>query len=151
MGYTMRYFAADEGGITLPQIEAALRQINPAYSIVNTDVPDIGDLMFGTLPLGIIEINRPGDDIFDDDIAEFTDLVGAGDSPGQQRVREVLANTRAIIAVEASWQGADAEPVLSRLDPLWDWLFAQTAGLLQADNEGFYDGDDLILERRFTL
>lgn len=151
MGYTMRYFTTDTRDITLSLLEEALRQFDRAYAIINTDVPDIGDLMYGDMQLGIIEINRPGDDIFDDDLAEFRDLVGKGDSEAQQRVLDVLNTARAMVVVEAQWQGTDAEPVLSRLDPLWDWLFSQYSGLLQADNEGFYEGDELILERRFTL
>jgi hypothetical protein len=106
--------------------------------------------MFDSHPCGVIEINRPGDDIFEDDLMELRDLVGEG-SEAQQRVRAVLDQTQTMIVVEAEWQGQDAEPVLSRLDPLWDWLAATYGGLLNADNEGFYAGDDLILERRFTL
>ncbi len=151
MGYTMRYITTDAGDLSLSVIEAALQQMDAAYAITNTDVPDIGDLIHGDTRLGVIEINRPGDDIFEDDVAEFHDLVGAGDSPAQQRVYEVLDNANAMVAVEAEWPGTDAEPVLAKLDVLWDWLFAHYPGLLQADNEGFYEGDDLILERRFTL
>lgn len=151
MGYTMRYITTDAGDISLALIEAALKQVDAAYTIANTDVPDIGDLMHGDTRLGVIEINRPGDDIFDDDLAEFHDLVGTGDSPAQQRVLNVLDSAQAMIAVEAEWPGTDAEPVLGKLDDLWDWLFDHHPGLLQADAEGFYDGDELILERRFTL
>lgn len=151
MGYLMRYLSTDIREITLTTIETALQQLNPAYHITNTEVPDIGDLMYADLNLGIIEVNRPGDDIFDDDLAEFFDLVGPQNTPAQQQVRDVLTNTRTMIVVEAVWQGQDAEPVLSRLDVLWDWLFATYPGLLQADTEGFYHGEDLILERRFTL
>ncbi|MBI5668962.1 MAG: hypothetical protein HZC41_13235 [Chloroflexi bacterium] len=151
MGYTMRYITTDEREITLVMIEAALRQIDTAYAITNTDVPTIGDLMHGDTRLGIVEINRPGDDIFDDDLAEFQDMVGAGDTLEQQRVRDVLHSAQTMVAVEAFWPGTDAEPVLAKLDVLWDWLFAHYPGLLQADSEGFYDGDTLILERRFML
>lgn len=151
MGYTMRYITTGAREITLEWIEAALRQLDAAYAITNTDVPDIGDLMHGETQLGIIEINRPGDDIFDDDLAEFQDMVGAGDTLEQRRVLDVLHQAQAMVVVEALWPGTDAEPVLAKLDPLWDWLFANYPGLLQADSEGFYDGDNLILERRFML
>jgi hypothetical protein len=151
MGYTMRYITPKGQEITLMLIETALQKMDAVYSITNTDVPDIGDLIYGEMQLGIIEINRPGDDIFEDDLAEFRDLVGKADTAAQQRVLDVLDQAQAMVVVEAQWQGTNAEPVLSRLDLLWDWLFAHYPGLLQADNEGFYEGDDLILERRFTL
>lgn len=151
MGYIMRYITGAARAVSLADIETALRQSDAAYAIVNTDIDDMGDLMYGDRRLGIIEINRPGEDIFEDDIAEFRDLVGGQDTPEQRRVLETLDHAQAIIAVEAIWPGAQAEPTLSRLDPLWDWLFATYPGLLQADNEGFYEGDELVLARRFTL
>lgn len=151
MGYTMRYITTEDRDLTLALIESALREMDAAYAVTNTDLPDLGDLMYGETKLGILEINRPGEDIFEDDLAEFRDLVGKGDSAEQQHVRDVLDRSQAMVVVEAIWQGTDAEPVLSKLDLLWDWLFAHYPGLLQADNEGFYEGDKLILERRFTL
>jgi hypothetical protein len=151
MGYLMRYIATDGREITLPMIEAALKTIDPAYAIVNVEVDDLGDLMYGDTQCAIIEINRPGDDMFEDDLAEFQDLVGKGDTGGEQVVRHTLTNATALIVIEALWKGEDAEPVLAKIDPLWDWLFANYAGLSQADSEGFYDSAGLILERNFTL
>jgi hypothetical protein len=151
MGYLMRFLSTDEREITLPMIEAALKQVDDAYSIANAEVSDLGDLMYGTTQLAVIEINRPGEDIFEDDVAEFQDLVGGGAGTAETRVREVLANVKAMVVVEAFWQGEESEATLAKLDPLWDWLFAHYNGLSQADNEGFYDQSGLILERSFTL
>lgn len=151
MGYTMRYITTEGHDISLSLIESALREMDAAYGVTNTDLPDLSDLMYGDTNLGLLEINRPGEDIFEDDLTEFRDLVGKCDSTEQQRVLDVLDRAQTMVVVEAMWQGTNAEPVLSRLDVLWDWLFAHYPGLLQADNEGFYEGDELILERRFTL
>jgi len=151
MGYLMRYISTDKREITLPLIERALRQIDSAYAIANVEIDDLGDLMYGDTHFAIIEINRPGDDMFEDDLAEFRDLVGQGAGLSEARVREVLDNARALMVVEAFWQGDDAESTLAKIDPLWDWLFANYEGLSQADNEGFYDRSGLILERNFTL
>ncbi len=63
----------------------------------------------------------------------------------------VLDGAQAIVGMEAEWTGSDAEPVLSRLDPLWDWLFEQRQGLLQMDTEGFYDADGLVLDMPVTI
>ena len=151
MGYLMRYISTDAHPITLTLIEAALKQLDSAYAIVNIEVNDLGDLMYGDTHCAIIEINRPGDEMFEDDLSEFQDLVGKGDSPGEQLVRETLSNATALIVIEALWQGEDAEPILAKIDRLWDWLFANYQGLSQADSEGFYDMSGLIVERSFTL
>jgi hypothetical protein len=151
MGYLMRYISTDGREITLSMIEAALKAVDPSYAIANVEVDDLGDLMYGDTQCAIIEINRPGDDMFEDDLAEFQDLVGKGDTGVEHVVRHTLTNATALIVIEALWKGEDAEPVLAKIDPLWNWLFANYAGLSQADSEGFYDSSGLILERNFTL
>lgn len=151
MGYYLRYITTNQQAITLPVIAAALQALDPAYTLAGDQVDDIADLLHGETFCGVLEINRPGDDIFEDDLREFRDMVGTGETEAERRVLAVLANAQAMVAVEAIWQGTDSESALGRLDPLWDWLFAHHTGLLQADNEGFYDADDLILERNFML
>ena len=39
----------------------------------------------------------------------------------------------------------DHDEALELLDIVWDWLFTHRSGLLQADGEGFYEGEELIL------
>lgn len=151
MGYFMRYIITSDQPITLAQIEAGLRALDPAYAIANIQFDDLGDLMYSDQRLALLEINRPSDDIFEDDLAEFLDLVGDADAPAETRVRAALRAARALVAAEIFWSGTEAEPVLEKVDRLWDWLFAHYDGLLQADNEGFYDAHDLILPRNFTL
>lgn len=151
MGYYLRYITTSQQAITLPVIAAALQALDPVYSLAGDQVDDIADLLHGETFCGVLEINRPGDDIFEDDLREFREMVGTGETEAERRVLAVLANAQAMVAVEAIWQGTDSESALGRLDPLWGWLFAHYPGLLQADNEGFYDADDLILERNFML
>jgi hypothetical protein len=147
----MRYFALDAAPLTLANIEAGLKAANPAYAI-HLDLWDtLGDLFYGETRLAQIEINRPDDDIFQDDVVEFLDTVGSDPSPEATRVRETLRNAAAIVALECFWEGKDAEAALARIDPLVDWLFAHAPGLFQADGEGFYDANGLLLERKFTL
>lgn len=151
MGYYMRYIITSEQAITLPGIGAALTALDPAYAVQSEQIDDVADLLYGETFCGVIEINRPGDDIFEDDLLEFHDMVGAGDAEGERRVRATLDSAKAIVAVEAIWQGTESESVLKHIDRLWNWLFAHYPGLLQADNEGFYDDHGLILERTFML
>ena len=40
----------------------------------------------------------------------------------------------------------DGHDNYGRIDPFWDWLFVHYAGLLQIDDEGYYNQDDQVLE-----
>lgn len=151
MGYYMRYIMADERDITLADIEHALQAVDTAYALEPDQVPDIADVMYGGRQYAQIEINHPDEEIFEDDINEFKDLVGAGDDPNAALILNTLENATAIIAVEIFWETGQAEESLARIDPLWDWLFAARKGIAQADGEGFYDASGLILGRKFTL
>ncbi|MCB9451219.1 MAG: hypothetical protein H6672_07250 [Anaerolineaceae bacterium] len=148
MGYFMRYITTSEAAITLPIIASAL---TPAYTLHYEQVDDIADLLLGETFCGTLEINRAGEDIFEDDRHEFREMVGDGATEAERRVLAVLENACAIIAAEVFWEDTDSEAVLARIDPLWNWLFAHYPGLLQADNEGFYDASGLIVERNFML
>lgn len=147
----MRFFVTDSKPVTLNEIECALQNIDAHYALRNIEFDEMAALYHGDTLLANIEINLPEDDIFQDDIAEFLDLVGEGDTPTENLIRDVLKTTQIMVVVEAFWEGTDSEPVFAKIDPLWDWLFAQRSGLSQADSEGFYDAEGLILERRFTL
>jgi hypothetical protein len=151
VGYFFRFFAADAQGLDFLSVQTALRKLDPQYRLEIDELRELAVLSYGEQRLALVEINGQDDDIFQDDLAEFRDLVGDGNSPAENRVREVLQTTQTIVAVEAQWEGEDAEPVLSRIDVLWEWLFTSRKGLLQADGEGFYDADGLILKRHFTL
>ncbi len=151
MGYLMRFFVTDSSELSLRQLESALHQSDPRYTFANTDVPDIADMLFDGELLAVIEINRPGEDMFEDDLAEFYEMVGTGNDPAEVRVRDVFGQTKALVVAEVFWKGTDSETALEKLDPLWDWLFLHHTGLGQADTEGFYDRSGLVLERRFTL
>lgn len=152
MGYFMRYFAASSDNLNLVGIEAALKGLDAGYQIIpDASVEDFGELRFENMLIARIEINRPGDEIFEDDLDEFRDLVGAPSSPDEQHVLLSLNQTQTLIALEIFWESTNSEPVFARVDPLWQWFFAHHPGVLQADGEGFYDQTGLIVERNFTL
>ena len=56
-----------------------------------------------------------------------------------------VGGARSLVAVQVLWDGEEADAALALLDPLWAWLFRERPGLLQADGEGFYDSERLIL------
>jgi hypothetical protein len=150
MGYLMRFISTDEQMITLTHIKDALKKIDLAYNISNDEIPDLGDLLYGDVRCAIIEVNRPGEDIFEDDLEAFHDML-KGDTLVEQQIRQALNTATAMVVVEAFWEGENSENTLQRIDPLWDWLFEHFTGISQADSEGFYDRSGLILERKYTL
>ncbi len=151
MGYYLRYFMADTRPIQLQQIKDRFESLDPAYGLEPDIVDDLGRLTYNGKLIALIEINRAGEEIFDDDLDEFKALIGTPTTEAEHRVYAHLTDATAIIAVEAFWKEADMEDTLSRIDPLWEWLFSQRAGILQADGEGFYDPHGLIVERRSVL
>ncbi len=147
MGYYMRYITTDARPVTLDALERALKEVDQGYAIARTAFDDTtGDLSFREGLCGVVEINIPGDDLFEEDITELRELVAGSHGAAEHRVLDTLNNAKAIIAVEAIWQGSDSEATLASIDLLWLWLFEHFPGLLQADNDGFYDQNGLILE-----
>lgn len=152
MGYYMRFIMTGPQPVLLTDLEAALQQIDARYALIRPEFDETrADLHHAGDVLGEIEINATGDDIFDEDIADLKELVPSHNTPEERRVIEALSSANQIIAVSTLWEGTNSEPTLERLDPLWDWLFAHFEGLLQADNDGFYDADGLILESNLKI
>lgn len=101
----------------------------------------------GDEDLAVVEVNRRGEELFDDELAEFRDAVAElPDGPGKARVARCLDAAGAVVAVQVLFGEGDEEATLAALDPLWDALFARYGGLLQADADGFYEGDRQVLE-----
>jgi hypothetical protein len=149
MGYYMRYIVTD-GELRLVEIEEALRGTDGAYRLHQHSGTQrqSADLYHGDELYGELEINRPGDGLFEDEIAELREMVEEreeSDEDGRRRVVDLLTRATGMLAVRVLWQGRDAEPTLERLDPLWRWLHDRREGLLQADSEGYYDQDGLVL------
>lgn len=125
--------------LTVADLESALQKEDHAYSIRE------GELRLGEDLLGIIEINEPGDGMFDEEIEELLEFLedGEGDVRG---VKKHLQRANRIIALQVLDQARELEATLSMIDPLWDWLKRYRDGLLQADGEGWYKGTKLICE-----
>ncbi len=71
--------------------------------------------------------------MFDEEIEELTEEVQEKRSRNKKRVAEVLQQAKAIVAVRVLSQGRDEEETMEKLVPLWEWLFVNRTGLLQAD------------------
>ncbi|MCI0665735.1 MAG: hypothetical protein L0220_32160 [Acidobacteria bacterium] len=143
MGYYMRFISIDKEDISLSVLESALRLSDTDYRINND-----GDILYKGEIYGQLEVNRPGDSLYGDEIEELKEFIeeARGAKKKKQRVLAVLDNSSAIVAVGVLWQELTAEETLERLEPLWDWLLANRKGLIQADDEGYYDATGLILK-----
>lgn len=149
MGYFMRFFVTGDAPLTIDSIGAALQAQDSAYRVENTVIPDLCELYHGALYLGELEISRPDEEIFHEELNELKALVTMVQDKNAPRVLDILEHTRLMVVMDAIWQDdteESADEVFGALDPLWDWLFATAGGLLHYDTDGFYDADDLILE-----
>ena len=141
MGYYMRYILTDDRETTLSQIETGLKQVDPDYSIGDGET-----LMYGDELYGEIEINVPGDGLFEAEVEELKEEIQDNRGMNKTTVLEALQKARAIVAVRVLWQGRETEQTLEKIDPLWEWLFDNREGLLQADGEGYYNQSRHILK-----
>ncbi|MEL7150038.1 MAG: hypothetical protein AAGK71_04860 [Pseudomonadota bacterium] len=91
-----------------------------------------------------IEINRPGDGMFDDELAELCEDVEAAEGAGDA-ILQTLKAAKATLVFEVLFGDNGFEAPLLQLDPLVASLQTWYKGLLQADGEGFFRGKDLIL------
>jgi hypothetical protein len=79
------------------------------------------------------------------DVARFSERVGApGRSKAKKQVREFLAETRQIIALRVPDHVLDSED-WGLVHALLYFLQPRLNGLIQADGEGFYNGDGKLL------
>lgn len=141
MSHYMRFIATDGKAFTLTDLEAGLKAEDEGYSLSD------GLLRFDGEVYAEVEINRPGDGVFESEIStlrEFLDEVEEGD---RARVEKALRNARALVAALPIHGERDEESTLEVIDALWDYLFEHHTGLLQADLEGYYDASgELIYE-----
>jgi DNA polymerase III psi subunit len=148
MGYYMRFISTDEQEITIPLLESVLKSFDLQYSVVNVqEVPrECGNLMYGNEIYGQIEINRPGDNLFEEELEELKESLSESKGRKKKTVLQTLTNAQTILAIQVLWQNRDTEQTLSKIDPLWLWLLSNRKGLLQADGEGYYDSSGLVLK-----
>jgi hypothetical protein len=102
----------------------------------------------GKLPL-IVEVsraNQPGEALLHEEIGEFEEfLEDVPESENKRKVLEHLAATRYIVAVQLPASDIDQDGYAAN-----GWFMAYFAenckGMIQADGEGFYEGNELIVE-----
>lgn len=145
MGYYMRFIGMDERRTDAEQLKAALLAVGPGYDVHLEDNEAI--VVHAGAIIAKLEINVPGDGLFDDEREELLTRVldAHGDDAAKTRVVATLRGARVIVAAQVLYGTGDSETTLARLDPLWAWLFRNRRGLLQAEGEGYYDEFGLVL------
>ncbi len=85
--------------------------------------------------------------LFDEEIEELREFLEDAEGVRKPEVMQTLNDAKVIVALQVLQQGrATDEETLERIDSLWEWLFANYKGLMQADAEGYYDAQGLVLE-----
>ncbi len=151
MGYFMRFISGDPRMLDMKAIGDVLTEIDPHYLMQPTDLEDLIEVYYDGALYGQIEIDTRGEEMFTDDISAFTEMLGQPTTPQEIIVADSLKAATQIIAVEMFWEGTNGETTFEKFDPLWDWLFINRKGILQADTEGFYNAEGLLVERKFMI
>ncbi len=151
MGYFMRFLLCDPRMLDMKAIGDVLASVDPRYMMRPTDLEQLVEVWYDGTLYGQIEIDTRGDEMFTDDISAFTEMLGEPSTPQEIIVADSLKAATQIIAVEMFWEGTNGEATFEKFDPLWDWLFSNRKGILQADTEGFYNAEGLLVERKFMI
>jgi hypothetical protein len=137
MSYFIRFLLADGPPPALDDISLALQTLDDAALLARDAAePGRADLYFGDTLYAEIELNEPGDDLFEEDRDELLDELGKQDAPGVADAAAALRAATGAVVLRVYEPGHD-DP--ARLNALIDWLFETRTGVLQVDEEGFFD------------
>ena len=126
----MRYFADATLGIDV--IKKSLSAESPSFKIDGGEVSRDGQL------LAEIEINKPGSDMFSDDISGMLQRLQGVSAP---QLMQRVEGTQAVLAVQI----LDSAPnAMELLGPFWTVLSRLATGLWHVEGQGFYDQGQLI-------
>jgi hypothetical protein len=91
----------------------------------------------------VAEVNTG--DLLQEELEEFVDfLEDVADSPEKQEVLDHLEQSKAVVAVQLL--GDVDEAGYTAAGTFLTYFVDHVGGLIQADGEGFYDGDRLVVE-----
>jgi hypothetical protein len=80
-----------------------------------------------------------------EEVEEFVELIaGTAESPERQRILEHLEQTRFLVANEIPTSGFDDDG-LDAVGEFMRFFVEHNGGMIQADGEGFYEGDQLLV------
>jgi hypothetical protein len=170
MGYYVRAFCTDSNIPDLATIQAWLRKRgspavidDPNHAVEAAEAgelrPAILDLATsdweqvaiayraGKLPI-LAECNRDDgtdESLMREEIAEFVDVIGEpGRSAAKKRVLEHLAATKFVVACQLPTSDLEDDGLDANGEFL-NFFVEHCGGMIQADGEGFYDNDEVIV------
>lgn len=144
MGYYMRFVVTGGPSVTVNDLKQALQQAGDGYRFEESESGMTVYCREGRI--ADITLDGSGEGMFEGEREELLEFAEEGRGKGKPRVLAALRAARQIVAVQVLWGSRESETTLSQIDPLWRWLFENCEGLLQADGEGYYEGDRLILQ-----
>ncbi|HVU14379.1 MAG TPA: hypothetical protein VHD90_24040 [Phototrophicaceae bacterium] len=143
MGDFIRYILTGEHDLSLDVIEAGLKAVDAEFSLFRDPATtNSADVLHGSEVMGEIEINRPADQEFQEDIEDLRDELSYIDDQDTTRVAQFLAQATGMVAFQLVESGHDN---YRWIDPFWDWLFDHYPGVLQIDEEGYYSISEQLL------
>jgi len=154
MAYYMRFFSTDTAP-TFAQVMDAVVKSDPHlkwHNVSKSGDDHAGSAVLSCTPDGskgfdcaVVELLLPQHESFNEEKSEALDFAedGEGDVAG---VTNTLNTTQFVVLIQVLYENASNDEVFDALDFLWNWLKPNFKGISQADGEGFYDGNDLILE-----
>src|SRR6267142_555027 len=92
MSYYMRFITTDATETTSSILEQALKETDPQYSIGES-----GELKHGDDVYGVVEVNRPGDGLFEEEIGELKEFVKDARGKRKADVLRTLDEATAIL------------------------------------------------------
>ncbi|MCC6803714.1 MAG: hypothetical protein IT319_12595 [Anaerolineae bacterium] len=143
MGDFIRFILTGADSLSLADIERGLKEIDAEFSIhADSAAPTSGDVLYGSDIYGEVEVNHADDQVLREDIDDLREQIAELDDEGTAVVLQALDGATGMVALRLSEAGLEH---YDRIDPFWDWLFDHFAGLLQVDEEGYYQGDEQVL------
>jgi hypothetical protein len=144
LGYYIRYIVADDRAVSLQDIRIAFAAAGSGYEVDGEEAE--ATIVYDSRPIGYVTLNTPGDGLFDEERDELIEFAqNSSNATAQARVVNTLRDAQGIVAVQVLFGEGETDQTLDRLGPLWTWLQANRRGLIQADGEGYYDDQELIL------
>lgn len=132
VGQYMRYFA--DSSVSLDALKKGLSAEDPSFKI------DGGEVSRGGHMLAEIEINKPGSDMFTDDL---DGMLRSLEQAGASDVTARIQRTQAVLAVQILDGVPDA---MDLLEPFWTVLSRVSTGLWHMANQGLYDNGRLVAQ-----
>jgi hypothetical protein len=132
----MRYFA--DSGLALADLKSGLAAADRTFKI------DGGEVLRGQDTLAEIEINRPGSDLFSDEIAQLSSQLHALGPAGYPALSRIQ-NTQSILAVQMIDQARTPEVTMELLAPFWQLLSQLSTGLWHVPGQGLFENGQFVV------